>query len=264
MDVIPAYDPSKENPSLDYIKITEHNEEKDSYRYINSNPKGYSNWFYSRCQIRWDALFEQYSKDNHLAHAEAEVERLDRHKVKTPLQKAIQLLKRHRDIMFKDNPDDKPISIIITTLAAQLYNNEDNIVDALKSFFDGAEKYIDEHKRNGRYYIENPSLAGENFADKWNKHPDRADIFFRWLEKAQDDFDINSLEKLDVVGMGNRIKKTFGNDTGKRVFAAIGTATATGVATGATKVNASTGTLSKVGTIAVAANHHYHGEVSKN
>ena len=83
----------------------------------------------------------------------------------------------------------------------------------MKSFLAGAEQYIDEHKRNGRYYIENPSLAVEN---------------------------------------------------GKRVFAAIGTATATGVATGATKVNASTGTLSKVGTIAVAANHHYHGEVSKN
>ena len=122
------------------INITEHNEENDTYRYIGSNLSGYADWFYSRCQVRWDALFEQYSKDNHLRFDEAEIERLDRHKVKTPLQKAIQLLKRHRDVMFKDSPDDKPISIIITTLVAQLYNNEDSIVDSLSSFLNGAEK----------------------------------------------------------------------------------------------------------------------------
>ena len=137
MDVIPSYD-----PSTSFINITEHNEERDTYRYVGSNPSGYTDWFYSRCQIRWDALFEQYSKDNHLRFDEAEIQRLDRHIVKTPLQKVIQLLKRHRDIMFKDNPDKKPISIIITTLAAQLYNNEDNIADTLASFLNGAEKYI--------------------------------------------------------------------------------------------------------------------------
>ncbi|SDZ74457.1 hypothetical protein SAMN02745687_00217 [Lachnospiraceae bacterium NK3A20] len=257
MDVIPSYD-----TNLSFIKITDHNEEQDTYQYIGSNPRGYTDWFYSRCQKRWDALFDQYSRDNHLRFDEAEVERLDRHKVITPLQKAIQLLKRHRDIMFKDHPDDKPISIIITTLAAQLYNNEDNIVDALASFLNGAERYIHEHKMHGDYHIDNPSYSGENFADKWNKHPERARIFFNWLTQAQEDFDLSTLMRSDTVEMGNRVKHIFGNETGKRVFAGIGATTTAGVISGAIKVSAATGGLSRIGTIPVQQNHHFHGKIS--
>ena len=59
------------------------------------------------------------------------------------------------------------------------------------------------------------------------------------------------------------IKKSFGDNTGKRVFAAIGTATTAGVVSRTTKVNAATGALSQAGKIAVAANHHYHAELSE-
>ena len=256
MDVIPSYD-----LNLPSIRITEHNEEQDTYRYVGSNPSGYTDWFYSRCQIRWDALFEQYSRDNNLRLDEAEVERLDRHKVKTPLQKAIQLLKRHRDIMFKDHPSDKPISIIITTLAARLYNNEDNIVDTLISFLNGAEQYINDQKVDGAYHIDNPSYPGENFADKWNKHPEKAQVFFQWFRQAQADFNLSNLMQLDTIGMGRWVKHIFGNETGRRVFAGIGAATTAGVISGTTKVSAATGGLSKSGTISVQPNHHFHGDV---
>lgn len=258
MDVVPAYD-----PKLPSIKITEHNEEQDNYKYIGSNPRGYTDWFYSRCQIRWDALFEQYTRDNHLRLDEAEIQRLDRHKVKTPLQKAIQLLKRHRDIMFKDRMDERPISIIITTIAAQLYNNEDTIVDALASFLDGAAKYIYDHKIEGQYHVDNPSYPGENFADKWNKHPERAESFFRWLRQAKEDFDLSTLIKNDTVSMGNRIKRVFGDETGRKVFAEIGAATTAGVVSGTVQVNPSTGGLSKTGSVSISSNHHFHGKVSK-
>ena len=255
MDVIPSYFASGIP-----INITEHNEENDTYRYIGSNPSGYADWFYSRCQVRWDALFEQYSKDNNLGFDEAEIARLDRHKVKTPLQKAIQLLKRHRDVMFKDSPDDKPISIIITTLAAQLYNNEDSIVDSLSSFLNGAEKYINDHKKDGRYHIENPSFKGENFADKWNKHPERARSFFEWLHQAQKDFNIPDLQRLERVGMGNRIKKIAGVSTGTLIFAAQGFVEANAVQAKTLKVNTTTGELSKTGSLPVVPSHH-HGKV---
>lgn len=107
---------------------------------------------------------------------------------------------------------ERPISIIITTVAAQLYNNEDTIVDALASFLDGAEKYIDDHKIEGQYHVDNPSYPGENFADKWNKHPERAESFFRWLRQAKEDFDLSTLIKNDTVSMGNRIKRGMANN----------------------------------------------------
>ena len=43
------------------------------------------------------------------------------YRAQTPLQKSVQVLKFHRDKMFADDGPDKPISIIITTLAAHAY-----------------------------------------------------------------------------------------------------------------------------------------------
>jgi hypothetical protein len=46
------------------------------------------------------------------------------YELKTPLQRAIQLLKRHRDVMFVDNLDVAPISMILTNLAGHAYGGE--------------------------------------------------------------------------------------------------------------------------------------------
>ena len=47
----------------------------------------------------------------------AAVEDVPTYELKTPLQRAVQLLTRHRDVMFADNPDVAPISMILTNLA---------------------------------------------------------------------------------------------------------------------------------------------------
>lgn len=263
MDVVPAY-----SSGWSGIEITKHDEDYDTYSYKGSNPKGYIDWFYSRCKERWDNLFLQYSVDNKLQLAEAEVQKLDRNKVKTPLQKVVQLLKRHRDIMYEKLPEssgkNKPISIIITTIAAQLYNNEDNIVDTLDNFLDNAALYILNHKRNDQYYIDNPSFPGENFADKWNEKPERAKAFFDWLQQAKNELRSDSLHLLERVGMGKRISESFGEKTGKRVFSSLVEELVSGIKDGTTKVDTSSGSLSKTGTVTIKSNHHYHAKISED
>jgi hypothetical protein len=41
------------------------------------------------------------------------------------------------------------------------------------------DRYIEVYEINGnRYYnIQNPTTQGENFAEKWNTHPERAEGF---------------------------------------------------------------------------------------
>lgn len=258
MDVIPAYD-----SNLKSIMITEHDEDNDKYFYTGSNPKGYADWFYDRCKGQWNLLFTRFSEDMKNKGCDVDIENLDRSTIKTPLQRTIQLLKRHRDVVFKDLPEEKrkekPISIIITTIAAQLYNNEDNVCDALNSFLDGAIEYIDINKENGKYFIENPSYPGENFADKWNVCPERAEAFVSWIERAKKELSLSALQSLDRVSMGMRIRDSFGDDTGKRVFTSLGLDTSAGVQSGEIKVDPSTGSLSRSGKIEVNRNHHYHG-----
>lgn len=217
MDIIPAVD------RYLYSDITDHDEDADTYDYIGSNPKGYIEWFNDRKKERRKALLEQYMTENrHIIKCQADVEKIKEYKLKTPLQKAIQLLKRHRDIMFeKDDAGVKPISIIITTLAAELYNNEVNIVDTLSSILNNAMIYIEEHKIDSKYHIDNPSYTGakkENFADKWNEHPDRADAFFEWLKDACSVF-LNSANELQSESdIANILGMALGDNIIRRAF----------------------------------------------
>lgn len=61
---------------------------------------------------------------------------------KLPLQRVVQILKRHRDMMF-EGADNKPISIIITTLASRAYNKQENIIEALVDVVNNMERFIE-------------------------------------------------------------------------------------------------------------------------
>ena len=252
MDVIPAY---AQNPS---IKITDHDEELNTYEYIGSNPSGYVTWFFERCAKQRTRLYEQYIKEHREVVAQAEVEDVKRRKIKTPLQRVVQLLKRHRDIMFKDDQsDNKPISIIITTVAASLYSEEDNIYDAMQNILLNAIKWIEGNRKEGQYFIENPSYSGENFADKWNIHPERAEAFYSWIDQAKRDLVDENLYGSNRIGMGRHIQKVFGENTGKAVFSEMAEKDHKDIKDGTLKVTAATGALASTGTIKVMANHHH-------
>lgn len=148
-----------------------------------SNPKGYAEWFRSRMMRQ---LHEQKRNLARRGLVTASVDDIPDHKVKTPLQRAIQLLKRHRDHMFKDDGDDKPISIIISTLAAKSYNNEASIADALESVLTSMHRHIED--RGGARWVANPVNPSENFANKWVENRQKEENFFAWLEAARRDF----------------------------------------------------------------------------
>jgi hypothetical protein len=106
--------------------------------------------------------------------------------VKTPLQRAIQILKRHRDVRFRDDQENRPVSIILTTLAARAYRGEGTVYDSLLRIVSDMPLFIE--NRNGRYWVQNPVEPGENFADKWNEKPERRDAFLKWLVDVKRDF----------------------------------------------------------------------------
>ena len=116
----------------------------------------------------------------------ATVEDIPYHEVRTPLQSAIQILKRHRDEMFSNRPNEKPISIILTTLAAHAYQQESTISDALFSILSRMDQFIE--NRNGLSWISNPTDPTENFADRWHTFPERGAAFYEWLGQVRTDF----------------------------------------------------------------------------
>lgn len=157
-----------------------------------SNPKGYSEWFKVRMAESFDRIRKELAEAETRKGVKASVEDIPEYRVRTPLQQAVMVLKRHRDDMFSDNQEVKPISVIITTLAGHSYRGETEIGDALLGILEKMTEYIQSDGQ--KYIIANPTDATENFADRWVKHPERQAAFFEWLEQARSDF--LSLSKL--------------------------------------------------------------------
>ena len=146
-----------------------------------SNPRGFARWLEQRmgtfAHARRRALVE--------GRVYASVDDVPTYALKTPLQRAIQLLKRHRDVKFADNPDVAPISMILTNLAGQAYAGESDVYLAVRGILSRMLNYVGDVAP----YVPNPTHPAEDYADKWSKD-DRLEKNFRyWHAEASRDFE---------------------------------------------------------------------------
>lgn len=153
-----------------------------------SNSEGYALWFESRARQARAAM-----EGRALAENVKSIDELPAFRWRSPLQRAIQVLKRHRDVMFADNQESQPISIVITTLAAIAYRGEESIEDALRRILSTMASFIAERPPR----IPNPVNPEEDFADRWDdpayRHLDLEKNFRLWLQQAQRD--LSALER---------------------------------------------------------------------
>jgi hypothetical protein len=150
-----------------------------SNNWLVSNSEGYAVWFESRMR-QAELILEK--------RAMARLDQLPARRWKSPLQQVVQLLKWHRDVMFQKNPDSKPISVIVTTLAAHAYAGEEDVETALA----GVLKRMGSYVRQNQPRVPNPINPVEDFADKWPLPKYAAlkleDNFWNWLKAAQEHF----------------------------------------------------------------------------
>jgi hypothetical protein len=150
-----------------------------------SNSEGYALWFESRMKLAMD-LSEQHE----FSAKAAKVDDLPARNRKSPLQRAVQILKRHRDVMFQDDMEGAPISVIITTLSAAAYQGEKDVASAMQRILNDMGGCV----RDSIPRVPNPVNPAEDFADKWNdpafRHLKFEENFKLWLERAREDFRI--------------------------------------------------------------------------
>ena len=155
-----------------------------------SNSEGFALWFESRMKLD-TALMESLA----LQAKAAEVDELPAYRWKSPLQRCVQLLKRHRDMFFADDLDGKPASIIITTLSAKAYQGEAEIADALETILTIMGSLVNPTSPR----VPNPVNPAEDFADKWSDPASRQHNleakFGHWLRQAQIDFEAIGKER---------------------------------------------------------------------
>lgn len=176
----------------------------------NSNPRGFAVWFEGRMA---DTLSKRKAA---IALMEAKsVEDIPSYRARVPLQRAIQLLKFHRNMRFADDPDDRPISIIITTLAAMAYRGEASLEAALETIL--RDMHLGIKTELGIDWVRNPTNEMENFADKWIEYPKRRVNFYDWLDSAREDFarlrlaSYNNAEQIISEIFGDEVKSRYYN-----------------------------------------------------
>jgi hypothetical protein len=239
------------------IRITDkeerdYNSETNHLEWLKSNPFGYAKWFFHCASIdmKKSVVLNELIKPMRKYQ-----------ETKLPLQRAVQILKRHRDIMF-DGDEDKPISIIITTLAAESYAKQTSVIDALIHIVDEMPNYIkvkysEEHRKNIKW-VENPVNSEENFADKWPENPVKEDNFFKWHNKLKEDLNLI----FSKVGTGiNEVQKafssSFGEKTINKVFENYGQSLTTKRDDGLVRMASESGLLGAVGT--KVKKHNFEG-----
>lgn len=107
-------------------------------------------------QVYWRRLFK------------AEKIEIDDFNNKKPLQRAVQLIKRSRDIYFQEDDSYKTRSIILTTIAGQFYSGEESIFGTIDNVI---TKIQEELKFHQQLKIYNPVNRDEEFTDKWKFEP---------------------------------------------------------------------------------------------
>ena len=141
-----------------------------------SNPKGYAEWFERMARsTEFEAYFKAIEPVPHQEPLE----------LKPPLKRAVQLIKRYRDI--KLGYDSKAaISIVLTTLSGENYFGQKSVNEALLGILEGIVAKL---PADGSILkVENPMNRDEKFSERWEADPKLYTEFKNWITEFRDEW----------------------------------------------------------------------------
>ena len=226
MDILPACPVKDAND--DRIKVPD----QETSEWTASNPKGYATWFERQAEERESVQFREH---------EPIPDREDANQ-KAPLKRAVQLLKRARDVAYKSHDhltEDPPISVVLTTIAGHFYTGEVSVFDALGGILGKTEYAIQQarHSDNGgrlsvlnpavktddflefregvtmggRLVVLNPTNEEEDFSERWDDDRASYEDFVDWAKELNRVWsDLRTVD--DIPEAKDRLSKLFGED----------------------------------------------------
>lgn len=183
-----------------------------------SNPAGITQWVddTAKRSLILAAAMESLASNRMLDS----IARVPDHRVEITdtLRVAIRLFKRHRDMCVRRGTLDagtKPISVIIVTLLTTCYEgladlhrgfeHPVQVLDELAAYMPHLVLHLD-----GKYRVDNPTVEGENFAEKWNDDGGaRYRSFTTWCGVLSADLK-TILALTDPQAISKRVRDVFG------------------------------------------------------
>lgn len=185
---------------------------KENKQICTSNPRGHADWFTYKANLVTESLLERADKQ---FRASASLERLPSENFirKKPLQRSVQLLKRYRDIFFSNDDTYATSSVILTTIAAQYYNGEQSIYQAMNGIVNrivnDADRFVGVY--GGRIKVLNPVNNNEDFTSKWDTEPQYYYWFLRFARHLKAEW-VKFQTQQGLVNESRTLKGLFGED----------------------------------------------------
>lgn len=213
LDILPALE-SETYVDNKLLNITHQEDGVYESMFRKTAPEAYKEWFDEIQKNELTKLKKSYS-----TNFECDLSEVPYYKVKTNLQMAIQLVKRYRDIKYEKDSDNKPISIIISTVIAKLYEDNDSIIELIRKFSKNWSKCF--LINDDVYVLKNPVNDKEEFTDKWEKEPNKKEEFIFFMSILEKDID-ELLNINDNIKESEILKKFFGQNIVNAVYKEIG------------------------------------------
>ena len=192
LDVLPAV-PDPQNGGTCILVP----DRKDPRRWSPSNPRGFMSWFNDRAG-RYFVEAEKRGTEPLPQNVPSES--------RPPLKRAVQLMKRRRDVAF-NRSDHAPRSVVLTTLAGEHYAGEQDVVSALVAVLDRVHDQIETSR--GPLLIRNPANADELFSEAWQADRVSYDRFTRFIQDFRDE--MRALQTASGLGsVGKLLGAMFG------------------------------------------------------
>ncbi len=188
------------------------NKESSFYDWLTSNPLGFGDWFLeiSNQHLTTEMKSEQYKNfpyDMRMVFASAE--KIPVYYYRSNLQKAVQFIKRHRDIYYDRSKlsGDKPSSILISALVADSIKNASflSVSDIISAFILGFSNKSISLMQDDR--ILNPVDLRENLIERYTAS--RLRNMDKW---------VLALKELMNIEDERDFQKSIHNDINTRVF----------------------------------------------
>lgn len=246
LDVLPALPDPEMEPNG--IRLTD----TTRTRWLQSNPKDYSQWFRG-------VMAEEFAERMVVLSKRMDVDAVPPETVKTTLQRSVQALKRHRDIHYADRLDRRPPSILITTLAARAYRGGGSLYEVLSDITTRIPDLM--AFENGNPIVLNPVQPNENFAERWAGDLARIEEFFDWIQAASNSFaNLGADSGLDRII--TKMAAAFGDRPARSAATHAGLGTSASQRAGNLGIAAGTGSLI-VGSGRTSKPHNFRGDARR-
>lgn len=179
-------------PSHEYIGTALAVVDTPSEKWKTSNPAGLTKWVDDTSKLQLVRKLSMEAADSmHKAAANVAPVPDQDVDISDTLRVAIRLFKRHRDMCVRRSKIAKefqPISIIIVTLLTDCYAGLHDLgrtySHPVQLLFELAELMREMVPQvDGEFRVDNPTVAGENFAERWNSdNGERHEAFLTWCD----------------------------------------------------------------------------------